>query len=121
MTSISDLKTSKYLKKDDVGDGVIVTINGLTRENVAMDGAEESMKYVLHFDELEKPMVLNSTNGQIIAKITGKTDDIEIEWVGKKIVLYNDPNISFAGKLTGGIRARALTKQEQEKHKSIPF
>ena len=50
-------------------------------------------------------MVLNSTNGQIIAKITA-SEDFE-GWIGKQIVLNDDQKISFSGKVTGGIRARA--------------
>lgn len=50
-------------------------------------------------------MVLNSTNGQIIAQIT-KSEDTD-DWKGWKIVLYDDPNVSFGGKLVGGIRVRA--------------
>ena len=105
--NLNDLKASKYLKKEDVGKGVLVTISGITKENVAKDGADPDYKAIIHFKELDKPMVLNSTNGQIIAHITGIINDIEKGWVGKKIVLYNDPNVSFAGKLTGGIRVRA--------------
>lgn len=105
--NINDIRSSRYLKKEDVGEGVFVTIKSLSKENVAMEGAEESYKVVVHFEELEKPMVVNSTNGQIIAQITGQDEDIEHTWVGAKIVLYNEPNISFGGKLTGGIRVRA--------------
>jgi hypothetical protein len=107
MASINDIKSSKFLKKEDVGEGVLVTIKSLEQENVAKEGAEPEMKFVLHFNEFEKPLVLNSTNAQIIAKITGAEDEIEVKWIGKSIVLYNDPNISFQGKLTGGIRVRA--------------
>ena len=105
--NINDLKTSKFLKKEDVGVGMLVTIASVGQENVAKEGADPEMKAVLHYEELEKPMVLNSTNGQIIAKITGAEDNIETAWIGAKIVLYNDPNVSFAGKLIGGIRCRA--------------
>jgi hypothetical protein len=61
--NLSDLKTSKFLKKEDVGAGVLVTIFSLTRENVAMEGAEQDMKCAVHFEELDKLLVLNSTNG----------------------------------------------------------
>lgn len=111
MASINDLKTSKFLKKEDVGEGALVTICAVTQENIAKEGADPELKWTLHFDEFEKPMVLNSTNGQIIAKITGIENDIEVGWIGKQIVLYNDPNVSFAGKLMGGIRVRAVRKQ----------
>ncbi len=59
----------------------------------------------MHFQEVDKPCVLNSTNGQIIASIT-KSEDTD-NWAGHKIVLYDDPNVSFGGKLVGGIRVRA--------------
>jgi hypothetical protein len=105
--NLSDLKTSKYLKKEDVGRGVLVTIASLSRENVAMEGAEPEYKVAVHFQELDKPMVLNSTNGQLIAQIAGATENIDQAWIGKKIVLYNDPNIAYQGRLVGGIRVRA--------------
>jgi hypothetical protein len=107
MASLNDLKSSKFLKKEDVGEGILVTISNLTQENVALDGAPPDMKFTLHFHEVEKPLVLNSTNGQIIGQITGISEDIETGWIGKQIVLYTDPNITFQGKLVGGIRVRA--------------
>lgn len=105
MPSIHDLKTSKFLTKNEVNPPVLVTIGGYEQFNVAVQGAEPEMKWALKFHELEKPMVLNSTNGQLIAKITG-AEDFD-GWIGKQVVLYDDPNISFGGKVTGGIRVRA--------------
>lgn len=101
----SQLKESKYLKQDDCGSGILVTISQLTQENMAKEGEPEDLKYVLHFEETEKLLSINSTNGQIIASITGE-DDTD-NWVGHKIVLYKDPNVQFKGKLVGGIRVRA--------------
>jgi hypothetical protein len=109
MPNINDLKQSKYLTKADVTPPVLVTIRGYEQVNVAKEGAEPEMRWALHFDELDKPMVVNSTNGQIIAAIT-KSEDFD-GWIGNKIVLFNDPNISFGGKLTGGIRCRAPKNQ----------
>lgn len=120
MASINDLKTSKFLKREDVGEGALVTISGLTKENVAKEGAEPEYKWTLHLQEFDKPLVLNSTNGQIIAKITGFEDDIEEKWVGAKIVLYDDPNVSFGGKLVGGIRVRA-PKNTAKLKDDLPF
>lgn len=102
---VNQLKESKFLKKEDVGTGLLVTIEGLSQENVSKEGAPEEMKYALHFKETEKPLILNSTNGQLIAQITGEEDTDH--WAGHKIVLYNDPTISFGGKIVGGIRCRA--------------
>lgn len=102
---ISQLKESKFLKKEDCGRGILCTIKGVRQENVAKEGAPEELKWCLYLDEQEKPMVLNSTNGQLIAQIT-KQEDTD-HWVGAKIVLYEDPSITFGGKLVGGIRVRA--------------
>ena len=102
---ISHLKQSKYLTRSDAGAGILVTIKEIFQDNVAKEGAPEEMKWCMGFEETEKPMVLNSTNGQIIAAITGSEETDE--WKGRKIVLYDDPNVSFGGKLVGGIRVRA--------------
>ncbi len=103
--NINELKKSSFLKKEDVGDGALCTIATVEEVNIAKDGAPEEMKWALHVDEYDKPLILNSTNGQIIAKITGSEESDE--WSGHKIVLYHDPNVSFGGKLIGGIRVRA--------------
>jgi hypothetical protein len=104
---LKDLRSSKFLKQSDVGAGVLVTINKIGHQNVAMEGAEPDEKAVVYFTELDKPLVLNSTNGQIIAKISGHDTDIEKNWIGLRVVLYTDPNVSFGGKIVGGIRVRA--------------
>lgn len=106
------MKESRFLKKEDCGKGVLLTMRSVEKINVAKEGAPEELKWCLHFDEVDKPLVLNSTNNQIIASITGsgQTED----WAGKKVVLYADPNISFGGKLIGGIRARAAKNQPAE-------
>ena len=101
---IGEMKESKYIKKEDVGSGKTVTIMRLDQQDVSMENEPESMKWTIYFKEFDKGMVLNWTNMQLIARATGseETDD----WVGKQIELYDDPNVSFGGKLTGGIRVR---------------
>lgn len=106
---VGQLKQSKFLTRADVGSGMLVTIREIFQENVAKEGAPEELKWCMSFDETEKPMVLNSTNGQIIASIT-KSEETD-NWPGHKIVLYDDPNVSFGGKLVGGIRCRAPRQQ----------
>lgn len=105
MPHINELRDSKFLKQADVTPPVLVTIKDCIQENVAKEGAPEQMKWCLTFHEVEKPLVLNSTNGQIIAGVCG-SENTE-DWAGHKVVLFADPTISFQGKLVGGIRARA--------------
>ena len=108
MAKTSEMLASKYLKKEDVGDGLLVTIKGFDKVNLGMEGQPAQMKWVMSFEELDKPMVLNGTNIRLCEMIfnSGDTDD----WIGNKLVLYNDPTIQFQGKFTGGIRVRAPKK-----------
>ena len=103
--NVNDLKQSKFLTQNDVDPPVLVTITGDDKVNVALEGVDPEYRYVLTFKELEKPLVLNTTNGQIITAIVGSENSDD--WLGRKIVLYKDPNVSFGGKLVGGIRCRA--------------
>lgn len=98
---------SKFLKKDDVGeDGVILTIKGFTQETIEGDHGDET-KVVMHFvEEGYKPMVLNSTNAAVLGKITGAATAGEAR--GKQIVVYDDPSVSFGGKVTGGLRIKRV-------------
>ena len=105
MPTVDDLKNSSYLTQKDVDPPALVTIDHWEKVNVAKEGAEPEMRFCLMFKELDKPMTLNVTNGNIIASITGSADFNN--WCGQVIVLYRDPNISFGGKLVGGIRVRA--------------
>jgi len=102
--NISELKESKYLAKHDVEPSMTVTIKGLTRENLAMEGKEPDFKYIIHFVEEIKPMVLNQTNGKLIAYVL-KSDETD-DWKGKQIILWNDPTVSFGSEMTGGIRVK---------------
>jgi len=102
MPNVNDLKNSQFLTKEDVEPPIVVTIKGYKEENVEMEGESERKKWTLTFREVDKPLVLNMTNGQRIQVVTGSAEFDD--WIGKKITLYNDKTVSFAGKLTGGIR-----------------
>jgi hypothetical protein len=97
---------SKYLRKDDCGeDGIILTIKGFTRETVKGDDGDED-KVVMHFEEDVRPMILNKTNTQLLANATGVRMAGEAK--GKKVVVFNDPSVSFGGKVCGGLRIKRI-------------
>lgn len=100
-------KTSKYLSKEDVGeDGMILTIAGFKLETIKTDDGDED-KIILYFQESDvKPMVVNRTNAQLLKQITGATTAGAAR--GQQVVVYNDPSIQFAGKITGGIRIKRI-------------
>ena len=95
---------SNYLKKEDCGNGILVTVKEVRVEDVGGNGDPQDAKPVVHFHETDKGMVINRTNAEIMTQAMG-TDDTD-GWIGKQIVLYNEPNIWFGSKQTGGIRVK---------------
>lgn len=106
MPNVNDLKSSKFLAKEDVMPDVLVTVKSYEELDVSLDNEPTKNKWVLRFKELEKPLVLNKTNGMILAKITG-SEEFD-DWIGKQVVLFNDESVMFAGEFTGGIRIRPV-------------
>lgn len=111
MPNINQMMPSKYLKKEDVPQPALVTIRSFSQDNVAQQGQPEEKKWIMHFNEFENGLVMNSTNLQLcaMALASEETDD----WIGKQVVLFADPNVSFGGKLVGGLRIRARRKPVQ--------
>jgi hypothetical protein len=62
-----------------------VTIKNVVTEEVKSDRGSESCK-VAYFEDLDKPMILNTTNSLTIEKLTG-SPYIQ-DWQGQRICLY---------------------------------
>ncbi len=114
---LHEMLESKFLKKEDVEAPVLVTISAIKQLNVAKDGADPEMKWAMTFEEIDKPLIMNSTNLQLTAKICDSADTDD--WIGKQVVLYHDPSITFGGKLVGGIRVRAPKAKPKSKSPEI--
>jgi len=104
--SYREFSNSRFLKKDDLGEGEqVVTIINVTEENVARDGDPEDIKLVAHLVEFDKPVVLNWTNMSTFADITG-TDEFTT-WKNFRAVIFNDLTVHY-GNEKGGIRFKKL-------------
>lgn len=105
MPNIQDMKVSKFLKQNDLGEDGEATfiIEGVKEANVGTDDNPET-KWTLNFRGSEKPMVLNWTNMQLCAKACGseKTED----WTGKRIIVWFDDSVMFKGEMKGGLRIK---------------
>lgn len=116
MPRTSEMVESKFIKKSDIGIGQLWTIKNVGKVNVAKDDEPEQHKWALFFEEIEKPMTLNTTNITICEKVFG-SDDTDV-WIGKQIVVYYDETIQYMGEVKGGIRVRAPKSQAEV---SLPF
>ena len=117
MPNINQMKNSKFLSKEEAGDGLLLTVKDIQKQNIALPGEPKEEKWVMVFEEA-KPLVLNSTNTKRAAKAFGsdETDD----WIGKQIVAFNDEDVEFAGEIVGGIRLRAPRGQAARAAQAAP-
>ncbi len=94
---------SKYLKAADLnGRPVVATIERVKLEDIGT-GDNLERKFVVHWSEELKPVVLNLINSETIADLagSGETED----WVGLRLELFPDKTL-YAGKRVDCIRVR---------------
>ena len=119
MPTTDDLSNSNYVRKGDIGKGKLWTIKSWEKLNVAKQGEKPDMRYCIWFEEFDKPMTLNKTNGNLIAKVCGSADFDN--WIGHQVVLYVDEMVEFGGNIVGGIRIRAPKSQNPPPEEDCPF
>jgi hypothetical protein len=111
MAKVSDMLPSSYLKQSDFDEnGLIVTISGIENKNIAKEDQEPEHKWIVYFKEFEKGMVLNSTNIQALARACDSEDTDD--WAGHEVVVYVDPSVGYAGKVTGGLRIKKFSQPQ---------
>lgn len=94
----------KFLKHQELPDGdTVVTITGYSKEELKDKEGKIDKKWVLTFDEIEKGLALNATNGKTICKLYGDEMD---DWLGKRIALYVKDDVEMAGEMVSAIRVR---------------
>ena len=102
MPKVSEMIQSKFLRKEDFDEDRILTIKGVKLED--MPGDQGDQKWVLYFREEPKGMALNVTTIRVLEQAFGDDSD---KWIGNRVKVYVDPNVSFGGKIVGGLRLRA--------------
>lgn len=110
-THFKKLQNPDFLGSYALEDGkdIILTIDYVRQEKVTgSDGKSEELP-VCHWKEQQKPMILNSTNLKMIAKVLG-SPYIE-DWSGKKIQIGSERVKAF-GDVVDALRVRkTLPKQ----------
>jgi hypothetical protein len=102
---LDDCYGSKYLSAADLGDKKIRTrIGKIRKETMRQQSGAERSKFVIYFTTLDKPMVLNATNKNVLVDALGK---VPASWVGTDVGLYTE-NTQFGGKPVKGLRLRVL-------------
>ena len=102
MGSWRDAFPSKWFSHKDLDGPALVTVKNVTMEDVAGDGSDK--KPVVWFNEQEKGLGLNLTNGNSIEKIA-ETPDPD-KWPGTVLVLFKT-QCDYKGDRVDCVRIRA--------------
>jgi hypothetical protein len=98
---------SKYLSSGDIGDKRIRTkVLKVRKETLKGNDGRERLKFVLFFDIIDKPMVLNATNKN---ELVDKLGRVPANWIGAEVGLHVVPT-QYGGKPTKGLRIRVFPK-----------
>jgi hypothetical protein len=110
MKSYKTYSDRAYLAKEDFPTPEVLTIQEVREERVKAQGKPEKSKVVLYFKGLDRGLINNLTNGQVLHGMSG-SDDPE-RWVGQTVEVFVDPNVMFGGERKGGIRLRPVTNSQ---------
>ena len=93
----SEMIQSKFLKKEDFPQPVVLSIKGVAIEEVGRNDT----RWVLYFNEKTKAVVLNVTK---IKQLEQRYGDDTDHWIGKKVKVSNDPTVMMGQQVVGGIK-----------------
>ena len=90
-------------------DEIVLTIKSIKKQVVTASGGKKEECIVATFEESNyegvevKPMVFNKTNCQRIERLYSPFIE---DWIGKKIIIYIEPNVKFGRDLVPALRVR---------------
>ena len=84
------------------GEDMILTISAVKREMITGTGGKKEECPVCHWQENQKPMILNVTNMKAIAKMYGPYIE---NWAGKRVQIYASTT-KFGGETVECLRIR---------------
>ena len=94
----------RFLRQDDLEKPILVTIQRVEMQPLEGDSGT-TQKPIAHFIEPNvSPMVINKINWDTLEEGLGLPDSDD--WPGSQCVIYVDPNVSFGGRRSGGLRVR---------------
>ncbi len=101
-----------FVKAEHLAQPRIVTIDKVEERNLGSEGETEKKKLVCSFVDFDMELVLNITNSESVAEITGKTNTDD--WTGHQIELYASI-VETAGKFKGKpcVRVRKISEAPQ--------
>jgi hypothetical protein len=104
---LNELYGSKYLGAADLGEKKVRTRIAKIRKEAMQQqgGGKERVKFVLYFTTLDKSLVLNATNKNVLVDALGRDP---ASWVNAEVGLYT-VDTAYQGKSMRGVRLKVLS------------
>jgi len=101
MPNVRLMLQGKWLSQAEVPHPIVVTIRAITQDAGKSGRDGPDIKWIMWFQEMRKGLPLNKTVVKTLAAAFGDETDM---WIGRKVRMYVDPSVMFAGETVGGIR-----------------
>lgn len=112
MTDISNLRDTIVPKSDQLNaEQLLGGPLAITVTNVRRGSTEEQPVIIDHDQDPDRPYKPCKTMRKVIIALWG---DDGRAWVGRSMVLFNDPEVKFGGVKVGGIRISHMTHIERD-------
>jgi hypothetical protein len=97
---------SRLLGVVDVKKRFRTTITKVRKEKIKdRESGKEKTRFVVYFKNVDKPLALNPTNKNALVDALGKKPE---EWINADVGVFVDPDVTFRGQRTGGVRLKVL-------------
>jgi hypothetical protein len=101
-SSYRDYSDRLYLQKEDFPQPRNLTVSDVWDAEVGKPGEKPKLRVIIKFKELEKALCSNPTNNGVLGELSGSENPKD--WIGLRVRGWNDPDVYYQGKKTGGIR-----------------
>ena len=97
---------SRFLGVVDVTKNIRTKIARVGMEDIKdRDSGKMKKRAIIFFENIDKPLVLNASNKEILIEKLGKAP---AGWKGAVVGIFVDPSVMFGGVRKGGVRLRVL-------------
>ena len=96
---------------------VVVSVKGVATAKVTGQSGRKEDCFVVHYNEFDKPMILNRTNAKAIEKVAGS--GLVEDWVGVRIILYVEKGVKAFGDVVDALRIREHKPTQSKMTKEV--
>jgi hypothetical protein len=108
---------SKFLTATELGERKIRTkLERIRKQALQQQGGGTKTKFILSFTSVDKEMVLNVTNKNVLVDALGRNPT---DWINAEVGLFTEPTV-MGGKATRGLRLRVLNKPSRPAPRTPP-